>query len=68
VSRVGTRSTTMRRLALLVATGTLVLGVGAQPVAAASGQTIVGTAIAVNQQTGQFGHLIEAVVRAARGS
>jgi transforming growth factor-beta-induced protein len=53
-----------RRLALLTASAALVLGLGAQPVSAASGQTIVQTAIAVNQQTGEFSHLIAAVVRA----
>jgi uncharacterized surface protein with fasciclin (FAS1) repeats len=54
----------MRRLALLAAAGALVLGLGAQPVAARSGSTIVETAIAVNAQTGEFDHLIAAVVRA----
>jgi len=54
----------MRRIALLVAAGVLVLGLGAQPVAARSGATIVQTAIAVNAQTGEFDHLIAAVVRA----
>jgi uncharacterized surface protein with fasciclin (FAS1) repeats len=58
------RRTTARRLGLLAATGALVLGLGAQPVGAASGQTIVETAIAANQQTGEFSHLIAAVVRA----
>jgi transforming growth factor-beta-induced protein len=53
-----------RRLALLTASAALVLGLGAQPVSAASGQTIVQTAIAVNQQTGEFSQLIAAVVRA----
>jgi len=54
----------MRRLALLAAAGALVLGLGAQPVAARQGATIADTAIAVNAQTGEFSHLIEAVVRA----
>ena len=54
----------MRRLALLAASAALVLGLGAQPVAARQGSTIVQTAIAVNAQTGEFDHLIGAVVRA----
>jgi uncharacterized surface protein with fasciclin (FAS1) repeats len=40
-----------------------VLGLGAQPVAARQGATIVETAIAVNARTGEFDHLIAAVVR-----
>ena len=55
----------MRRLALLAATGALVLGLGAQPVAARStGPTIVETALAVNAGTGEFTYLIQAVQRA----
>ena len=55
----------MRRLALLAASAALVLGIGAQPVAArAAGPTIVETAIAVNAQTGEFTDLIAAVQRA----
>ena len=55
----------MRRLALLAASGALILGLGAQPVAAREpGPTIVGTALAVNAQTGEFDYLIQAVVRA----
>ena len=55
----------MRRLALLAASGALILGLGAQPVAARQpGPTIVGTALAVNAQTGEFDYLIQAVVRA----
>jgi transforming growth factor-beta-induced protein len=55
----------MRRLALLAATGALVLGLGAQPVAArAPGSTIVETAVAVNAANGEFDYLIQAVVRA----
>jgi hypothetical protein len=55
----------MRRLALLAASGALILGLGAQPVAArAPGSTIVETAIAVNAQTGEFDYLVQAVVRA----
>ena len=55
----------MRRLALLAASGALVLGLGAQPVAAREpGPTIVGTALAVNAQSGEFDYLIQAVVRA----
>jgi transforming growth factor-beta-induced protein len=55
----------MRRFAILAAAGALLLGLGAQPVAARQpGPTIVGTAIAVNAQTGEFDDLIAAVVRA----
>jgi transforming growth factor-beta-induced protein len=64
-TKVDTRSTSMRRLALLAATGALVLGLGAQPVAARSaGPTIVETALAVNAQSGEFSQLIAAVQRA----
>jgi uncharacterized surface protein with fasciclin (FAS1) repeats len=55
----------MRRLALLAASGALLLGLAVQPVAAReAGSTIVQTAIAANARTGEFDHLIEAVVRA----
>ena len=54
----------MRRLSLIAASAALVLGLGAQPVAARQGATIVETAIAVNARTGEFDHLIAAVVRA----
>ena len=55
----------MRRLALVAASAALALGLSAAPVAAREpGPTIVETALAVNAQTGQFDHLIEAVVRA----
>jgi transforming growth factor-beta-induced protein len=55
----------MRRLALLAASAALVLGLGAQPVAArATGPTIVETAIAVNARTGEFTDLLAAVPRA----
>ena len=55
----------MRRLALLAASAALLLGLAAQPVAARTpGPTIVETALAVNAETGQFDHLIAAVVRA----
>lgn len=55
----------MRRLALLAASAALVLGLGAQPVAARQPDpTIVGTALAVNARTGEFDFLIQAVVRA----
>ena len=55
----------MRRIALLLATLALTLGVSAAPVAAREpGPTIVEAAIAVNQQTGEFDDLIAAVVRA----
>ena len=53
----------MRRIALLAASAALALGLGAQPVAAHQGSTIVQTAIAVNAQTGEFDQLIAAVVR-----
>ncbi len=54
----------MRRFALLAASAALVLGLGAQPVAARQpGATIVGTALSVNAATGEFDYLIEAVVR-----
>jgi transforming growth factor-beta-induced protein len=54
----------MRRLALFAATGALVLGLGAQPVAArVPGPTIVATALALNADSGEFSYLIEAVVR-----
>jgi transforming growth factor-beta-induced protein len=55
----------MRRIALVAASAALALGLSAGPVAARQpGSTIVGTAVAVNQQSGEFSHLIEAVVRA----
>jgi uncharacterized surface protein with fasciclin (FAS1) repeats len=55
----------MQRLALFAATAALLLGIAAQPVAARQpGPTIVGTALAINAKTGEFDHLIEAVVRA----
>lgn len=54
----------MRRLTLIAASAALLLGLAAQPVAARqAGSTIVGTALAVNARTGEFSHLIEAVVR-----
>ena len=55
----------MRRIALLLASGALLLGLAAQPVAAREpGPTIVQTALAVNAQTGEFSQLIAAVQRA----
>ena len=55
----------MRRIALLVASATLLLGLSAGPVAARQpGPTIVGAAVAVNAKTGEFDYLIAAVVRA----
>ncbi len=55
----------MRRLALFAASAALLLGIAAQPVAARQpGPTIVGTALAINAKTGEFDHLIQAVVRA----
>ena len=54
----------MRRIALLAASAALLLGISAGPVAARQpGPTIVGAAVAVNAQTGEFDHLIAAVVR-----
>jgi transforming growth factor-beta-induced protein len=53
-----------RRLTLLAGASLLSLSLVAGPVAArTSGPTIVDTAIAVNAQTGEFDHLIAAVVR-----
>jgi transforming growth factor-beta-induced protein len=55
----------MRRIALMAASAALLLGISAGPVAARQpGPTIVGAAVAVNAQTGEFDHLIAAVVRA----
>lgn len=55
----------MRRLTLVAAAAALTLGLTAGPVAARqSGPTIVEAAIAVNAQTGEFDHLVAAVVRA----
>ena len=54
----------MRRIALLAASAALLIGIAVQPVAARQGSTIVGTAIAVNADSGEFDHLIAAVVRA----
>jgi transforming growth factor-beta-induced protein len=55
----------MRRIALLATSAVLALALGATPVAARQPEpTIVETALAVNAQTGEFDHLIEAVVRA----
>ena len=55
----------MRRIALLLASAGLLAGLTAGPVAARDpGPTIVDTAIAVNASSGEFDHLIAAVVRA----
>src|SRR5262245_41509051 len=55
----------LRRVVLAAASAALVVGLAASPVAARQpGPTIVGAAIAVNQQSGEFDHLIAAVVRA----
>ena len=55
----------MRRFALLAASGALLLGLAAQPVSAREpSPTIVATALSVNARTGEFDHLIAAVVRA----
>ena len=54
----------MRRLALVAASAALLLGLSAAPAAARQpGPTIVEAAIAVNAQSGEFDHLIAAVVR-----
>jgi transforming growth factor-beta-induced protein len=55
----------MRRIAFLVASISLVLALGAGPVAARQpGSTIAETVIAVNRQTGGFDHLLAAIRRA----
>ena len=54
----------MRRLVALGAAGLLALAIAGPASARSPGPSIVDTAIAVNQSTGEFDHLIEAVVRA----
>ncbi|HET6687507.1 MAG TPA: fasciclin domain-containing protein [Jiangellaceae bacterium] len=54
----------MRKLVALGAAGLLALAIAAPASARSQGQSIVDTAIAVNASTGEFDHLIEAVVRA----
>ena len=54
----------MRRLAALGAVGLLALAVAGPASARTHGPSIVDTAIAVNASTGEFDHLIAAVVRA----
>jgi transforming growth factor-beta-induced protein len=55
----------MRRISLFLATTLLAFGLGAGTVQAREpGPTIVGAAIALNASTGEFDHLIAAVVRA----
>ncbi|HET7473879.1 MAG TPA: hypothetical protein VFJ71_12190, partial [Candidatus Limnocylindrales bacterium] len=55
----------MRRIALVAASAALLLGLSAAPVSARQpGPTIVQAAISVNASTGEFDHLIAAVVRA----
>jgi transforming growth factor-beta-induced protein len=55
----------MRRISLFLITTLLAFGLGAGTVQAREpGPTIVGAAIAVNASTGEFDHLIAAVVRA----
>ena len=54
----------MRRLVALGAAGLLVLAIAGPASARNHSPSIVDTAIAVNQSTGEFDHLIEAVVRA----
>ena len=53
----------MRRLVALGAAGLLALAVAAPASARSPGPSIVDTAIAVNASTGEFDHLIAAVVR-----
>jgi transforming growth factor-beta-induced protein len=58
-------TSTGRHLALAVVSAALVIGAAAPPVAARQpGPTIVEAAVRVNAQTGEFDHLIGAVVRA----
>ena len=54
----------MRRIAFLLLAAGLTLGLAAPVAARQPGPTIVGAAIAVNDATGEFDHLIAAVVRA----
>ena len=54
----------MRRLIALGAAGLLALAVAAPASARTPGPSIVDTAVAVNASTGEFDHLIAAVVRA----
>jgi len=56
----------MKRITLAVAAAVLAIGAIGAPVVAGSsgGSSIVGTAIAVNQQSGEFDHLVAAVQRA----
>ncbi|MEX2182933.1 MAG: fasciclin domain-containing protein [Chloroflexota bacterium] len=54
----------MRRIALGLLAGSLIMGLIAAPVSARSGPTIVETAIAVNADSGEFSTLIAAVVAA----
>jgi transforming growth factor-beta-induced protein len=54
----------MRRFVALGVAGLLALAVAAPASARAQGPSIVDTAIAVNASTGEFDHLIDAVVRA----
>ena len=54
----------MRRLVALGAAGLLALAVAGPVSARTHGPSIVDTAIAVNQSTGEFDYLIAAVVRA----
>lgn len=58
------KHTLRRAVALLAAAVTLSLSPLAAPVRAAEGPTIVGAALAVNAETGEFSTLIAAVVRA----
>jgi transforming growth factor-beta-induced protein len=54
----------MRRFVALAAAGLLALALAGPASARSQGLSIVETAIAVNQSTGEFDHLIAAVVRA----
>ena len=54
----------MRKFITLALAGMLVLAIAGPVSAKSQGATIVDTAIAVNAETGEFDHLIQAVVRA----
>ena len=54
----------MRRIAALLLSAGLLLTLAGPAAARQAGPTIVGEAIAINASTGEFDHLIAAVVRA----
>ena len=60
----GSRRSPMRRIAILLAAAAVSLAIAAPVAARQPGPTIVETAIAVNQATGEFDELIAAVSRA----